>query len=886
MKKILSLFLIFVITFSIIQTNAFADETNFNQSNQYADEGQRLLNSLGIETIYTDYSSGASRGEMLSLIMQLLNIKDYNTDSSPFKDISKSEPLCAYASAALSLGIISYGNSFMPNNTVSITEAAKMGVVALGYANEAILSGGYPTGYMITAQKLNLFENIDTTQKISMSVGDMYIFLKNMAETDIRVQTSFGDNSKYTTTNGVNILTYYHDLYEVEGIIEANEYTSLYDPDIKSSKNCITINSMQYKYSGNGVLGENIKAYVLKTGGIDTIIYDYSVDIKIVKINGKNVENIDGSKIQIKNDNGDKYSISVAEHPAIIYNGHASAEIAKLDYENIKESEITFISNDGGSKYNVISIMQSEPFIVSGKNILLSKLYDENGAGTLTMDDTDKTYNIIINGVKSELSEIKENTVADVYISENSTLITINISSETISGEITAYSSEGNFIYIDDVEYEYTEYFKKYYKSNASVGKNITAYLSLSDSIVAATDTLGTNSFKYGYFLQSGKGSGLDSSVFLRIFTSEGKYVIFTLADKVTIDNISGVSPNEVVSKYLTDEQLIRYDVNSEKKINKIDTEYSFNDRKSGSISATTGLTDKSVSDNDNLKRYSFPGEDGTSNVYFKYNAMHPHFSLSSSSLIFVINKELDISDEKRCMITSRSNYYTDQRFASNSIKPYNVGANGNAEVMIQFSKAEISLNNNATKFGVVQSFNHAVTPDGDSAIKLVMYTSSNQVITTYVKDMSLLDSLYQADCSKLNGDLPIGPGDIIRCSVNTLNEVAAITMDYDYSQKLVVNSFTGTNVERTYYQGYIYGYNDEDDIIFLANTKIKSKIEESEKIAVFTWGACCIYDSVKGIVYPATMSDVISYEEDPSGCDYTFLYVNWAQGKLAIIYR
>lgn len=83
-----------------------------------------------------------------------------------------------------------------------------------------------------------------------------------------------------------------------------------------------------------------------------------------------------------------------------------------------------------------------------------------------------------------------------------------------------------------------------------------------------------------------------------------------------------------------------------------------------------------------------------------------------------------------------------------------------------------------------------------------------------------------------------------------------------------------------------MYAYNPEDDIIFLSRTNNYASIETAEKLAVFTWGSVCIYDSKKQMVYPATLSDVITYEKDPAACDYVYLRVNWAQGNLAVIYR
>lgn len=885
MKKILSILLVVLIAASTMQLSIFASKEQYIPSYDAA-KGQALLNNLGIETLYNDYSQTASRGEMLSLIMQLMNIKSFNVATSPFIDISASEPLASYAQAAINLGIISPGESFMPSKNILMAEACKMGVVALGYANEAILIGGYPVGYLVYAKKLGLLDSMAQPDSETLSVGDMYVFLKNMSEVDIRIQSSYGDESIYTVTPGVNIITYYHDLYEISGVIEANAYTSLYDPDIKSEKNRITISSIQYRYNGDLMLGENIKAYVKDTGITDTIVYAYSYDSEIVCVKGQDISEINANKITITN-NEKETIIKTDPYPAIIYNGQASGKIARLNYDHLKNSQITFISNDGDKVFDVISIWQSDPFMIKGTNVSLDKIYDDNSSKTITLDDK-KEYLIYVNGVESDLSQIKENMVADVYTSENGSLITIKTSSNVINGKITGYATNEKSLYIDDIKYEYSEYFEKYFKNNAVVGKEIVAFLNSSGLIVGAQPHLAT-SLKYGYFLKKGETQEINPKVLLKIFTADGKYEIFTLADKVMVDSISNVKAEDVTKDYLTQDQLIRYSLNSDKEINKIDTQYSYSNRIKGEA-ATCGFLEDNASDNDNLIRYKFlPDNSASKTVHYKYNAMHPYFSLSATSIIFVVDKSPNIPDEKRCLIKNRGNYVNDQKISSDSIAAYNVSNNGNAEIMIEYSQAKPSLDDidtDNTKLGVVQSFNRALSPDGDLSIKLVMYTTGGNVITAYLKDETLIDNMYASDTNKTNGELPIGPGDLIRCAINTSNEIIAIARDYDHSMKPTSTVYTGTNQKRVDYLGYMYAYNNEDNVIFLSGTTTRNNVATADKIAIYTWDTACIFDSETGIVYPAYTSDIVSYIDDPDNCDYVYLYTNWAQTKLAIVYR
>jgi hypothetical protein len=72
-KKLLSIFLVFLLSLPAVGVLAEGENADVAIASPQADVGKELLLSLGIEGSYDDYSAAAPRGEVLSLIMQMMN---------------------------------------------------------------------------------------------------------------------------------------------------------------------------------------------------------------------------------------------------------------------------------------------------------------------------------------------------------------------------------------------------------------------------------------------------------------------------------------------------------------------------------------------------------------------------------------------------------------------------------------------------------------------------------------------------------------------------------------------------------------------------------------------------------------------------------------------
>lgn len=144
----------------------------------------------------------------LTKIMVVMSNPDFMEEASfteqSFPDVSPEHWAYSYIEYAKSSGIIDgYDDgTFKPENDVTIEELLKMTICLLGYEAMAETTGGYPGGYIKTAERLGLTETIAVeydTHTIRTEAADVI----NKA-LDIPLMTE-NDNGEYIIWDGLNI---------------------------------------------------------------------------------------------------------------------------------------------------------------------------------------------------------------------------------------------------------------------------------------------------------------------------------------------------------------------------------------------------------------------------------------------------------------------------------------------------------------------------------------------------------------------------------------------------------------------------------------------------------------------------------------------------------
>ena len=135
LKKIISLIILIrsIICFSpsVSMDTVYADDEKISDS----------INLLGATELNisfgSDYTAEVSRSDFLCAVMNLIKSLPSTQKNYSFTDVESYPNLIPYLEHAIRLGIIVDSAAFEPDRAITINEAMKILVVALGYASEA-----------------------------------------------------------------------------------------------------------------------------------------------------------------------------------------------------------------------------------------------------------------------------------------------------------------------------------------------------------------------------------------------------------------------------------------------------------------------------------------------------------------------------------------------------------------------------------------------------------------------------------------------------------------------------------------------------------------------------------------------------------------------------
>ena len=151
---------------------------------------QEVLKKAGIISGYSKDSEdfkaekNVTRAEFASMIVRALNLeasaKSLATVPTGFKDVPTNLWANGYIAVAKQQGIINgYPNgTFQPNRQISYQDMATMLTIALGKAEVGTV---YPAGYIVKAQQLGLFNNVEVPAYTDMATrGNVFKMVYNM----------------------------------------------------------------------------------------------------------------------------------------------------------------------------------------------------------------------------------------------------------------------------------------------------------------------------------------------------------------------------------------------------------------------------------------------------------------------------------------------------------------------------------------------------------------------------------------------------------------------------------------------------------------------------------------------------------------------------------
>ena len=576
-RKIVSLIVIFSILCSL---SAFA--ANNPEEVSTADCGAECYEFLKAVDIIDDdeiYSAGltVTRGHFvaLSLGLAVLNTDILNNPSSlQFIDVSSSYKYASEIEAAGRLGLISGSSDgrFEPEAPITLSQSVKIICEVLGYTHMAEAMGGYPSGYMAIAAKLEILSGINADANSPMTMSDVMCLLKNAVNADVMMSSSYGDRVEYTARRDCTVLSERKGIEVIEGVVCDNGITNLRAPESEIAPDCVRIGQTILKDSenyGGKYPGYNVRAYYdsRSNSTYKPVLYvevcEDNIAMECTDLNSLTVKN---GTAEYEPDEDSVKKVRISPEASYILNGKMTSMTSEK-LTDVKKGSIQFLSNDGDKIADVVIITSYETYVVSGVSTLFGCIVCEDGT-VIELDKEDKSYTFEIFSGDSEiyLSGVKPGNVILAATSEGAgtNVKRILVSDESVSGKVTSVSDE-------KITVEQTEYpADTGVVSKVKTGKY---YLFKIDSFgnIASADT--DKNTVYGYLY------GLKKETFgnirCKIFTEKNRWVELDFDSAVSFNGVMQTEEGVYAQLGTVPEEyrgLIRYRVNNKGQIRLIET--------------------------------------------------------------------------------------------------------------------------------------------------------------------------------------------------------------------------------------------------------------------------------------------------------------------------
>lgn len=806
-----------------------------------------------------DSEAVVSRGEFADSIMRAMNVDSYEYEAV-FSDVYEDTPYCGAITYLYKMNFAG-GNgadTFSPDAPITYAAAIKILVNALGYNPWVVVKGGWPSGYFWIADTIDLTDGIGLSMDSELKASDASALLYRFMKSDVcSVESITNDNITHMRDVGRCPLNIYFGLKKAEGVVQTAGYASMI-PGVKCDDPIITVDGYTYQTDiadAHKYLGLNVELW-----------YDEYGTVKYVcKASGNRCTVIDSEDITGYSDfklnayvAGQEKTYTLSRDCAFVKNGEGIIP-TPADF-SFDMGCVELIDNDGDNRFDVAYIKKTEIFVVSAVDEIGEKVYDGRSGKSVKLSKELGSYYSLLMQTKDgryeskEIGDLSGDTVLCVIRTADDRFVDAVASQKSVAGIASEISDES--IWIDGVEYKRTPHFNKYY--NVKVGDKYT-FLITADGKIAAVSEQVSDSMNYGFVLDYAKQTGtFENGAIIKLLESSGSKTTFTLAEKVMLnggayipsdsDEIKNLMKNGDIPAY----QVIRYSLNSDGEINKIDTAEKFPQ------SATGADKYKPLTYGDNSLKLNF--EKANTYWYGSYNVFSPIAVKESNTIVITVPKtakdgvtsridEDDINVVTNSGLKSYGQYYIDAYDMNENMVP-NVIVVYNEEV----GSNSVKINSESMLVDkVTRGFNN----DGEEGTFITVWRGG--MFTKYF--------ISDTDFPKVITSALPSPGDLIRIDVNKAGRVTAVSLDavYDKNEGVAVITSAAPSqgqVEYSCYRGRAYSYsgNTLSLIVDQASGSSSSYIAVQDKMAPFVFASgtrIAIFDTKTERVRHATTASL-----------------------------
>ena len=812
----------------------------------------------GYEDVAYNRYADISRGDFAVLTARVFNLYVSSEGANNmFDDVATEHYASGAISALKSMNFISGdgNNCFRPDDPITLIEAVKMLCMGLGYNYYADTNGGYPNGYLSAATQADLLKNINISSNDKLTKNEAVLLIFNALHATIFQQTQHGAVSKIEAVPGESVLTKLHDVYYVDGIIKSNKITDISYPE--TSKDSIDIANMSLICDGVEVkqyLGYNARVYYKESNREQSVVYimpkNTNMELKITDNDAEAEYVSDAKEIRYYEESGRLKRARLEDNFKLIYNNKSEGDYDSV-LKDLEDSQIRLLDNDNNGYYDIVFITQYRNVVVKSINLddeIVYDMYSPDNNWDWSNASSDAVINVTDDdGNAASLSDILPWRVLSISASNDGEYIDVVIVENFIYGTITGIN-EANKCFIDDREYRVAKNFADYGNQSLYVRLTGTFCLDVNGKIAAVVKE-DDGAIKYGLFIKSWEDEN-EGIVYVKLYSQDGVLRTFECSKRVSNGSVS--VKQEVLYNQISNinEQLIRYGVNSEGKLNRL--EFASAEPDFNTAAEYNGF-------------YQYKEE--ASRKYRKLaGTFNDDFLVNDQTLIFGIYPADEENEKYRRM--EIANLTNDESYI---ISAYTDKTNPAFADVVCIMFEDDTENFDWCPFAV-SKITTKINEDDEIINELNGYSADGAVIVE-TENESVLKSA------------GIAEGDVIRIKRNFNGKVNEVVKLYDSkTQSLVDIDNSSFNAKDGYH--LIYPYAVSENTLKYTEGNIYNITKESQlKQKLMKYAVIVTESTQRGEVYTrGDLNNLITYTDDESNYSKVFMFSNYAEARLVVI--
>lgn len=549
-----------------------------------------LLQNLGAVEGVSEEEYGVynlmTRGAAANMIVNSFN-PGYQTESlqSPFNDVGYGNYYYKGILSAYDLGYVKGrgDGGFGSDDYVSQNEFLSMLLRALGYEQWLANADSYAIGFNSLIKEMKLLRRVSSESTALLNNGDAALIMYNaMLAKRLNIAGMEGDRVLYTASN-VSSLEEIYNISLYSGVVnETGRYCLT--GDSKNENSTVKIGNTKFLDAGgklNQYLGRSVTIGVKNDNNNIVSMFWVNEDEQMVTLSARNLQRentpILGGTLKAFDENGDTKSYRLSRGVDVLHNNAPYIDGNTLSDLYPSMGSITLIDNNGDGVYDVLCVNEYETYYVHG-----SYTYKDDFT-FVDSENVKHTYNLdyltitMAEGYPGTTTGVKNGRVVRVAKAKGSNECNIVVYSEGKAGRLTQLSDE-NFV-MDETSYYYAYGYQP--GADIKVGDYINAFVDNDGEViwVSENDEQNNNGWLMAFSQKIDcKTDSLNPSLRFKLFTENGEFGIYDVADTLIVDGIKTKEEDFVTAllnaSYKTsfENVLLRIKATEEKEITAIDS--------------------------------------------------------------------------------------------------------------------------------------------------------------------------------------------------------------------------------------------------------------------------------------------------------------------------